>query len=396
MSHAQVKEIADKSILDITVQPVDRLEPNGAVAGGQTAVAYAIAHYGSNNMIALRYRLRDLTVQAAERSFKEGGTEFPAGSFIVPVSLGGKDVHSRLKAAVEQLGLTACGLSKLPNVPTHDLDLPRLAVYSTWGNTQEVGWVRYALDKFEVPFDLIYKERVKKGDLRGSYDVIVVPNQGRGGKGLVYDIEPKGKPIAYTRTERFKNLGMYGESEDISGGMGIAGVAEFEKFINAGGLVVTLGSASFFPPEFGLTRTIDAGRSSPQFYAPGPIVEAEILQPAHPIFYGYSEKAIPVRYANGPLLQVPERDRGSQILMRFSGTDRSVLSGLMKGVGEIRNRPAIVDVPVGRGRVLLFSTNPCYRWQNFGEFNMLFNALLNFNDIKTMEKAANQTPEVDK
>jgi hypothetical protein len=186
---------------------------------------------------------------------------------------------------------------------------------------------------------------------------------------------------------------MYGESEDITGGMGIAGVSEFEKFINGGGLVVTLGGASFFPPEFGLTRTIDAGRTTPQFYAPGPIVEAEILQSAHPIFYGYSQKTIPVRYANGPLLQVPERDRGGQILMRFSGTDRSVLSGLMKGVGEIRNRPAVVDVPVGRGRVLLFSTNPCYRWQNFGEFNMLFNAVLNFNDIKTMAKAANPTPD---
>jgi hypothetical protein len=24
-----------------------------------------------------------------------------------------------------------------------------------------------------------------------------------------------------------------------------------------------------------------------------------------------------------------------------------------------------------------------YRWQNFGEFNMLFNTVLNFNDIKT-------------
>jgi len=62
---------------------------------------------------------------------------------------------------------------------------------------------------------------------------------------------------------------MYGESDDITGGMGIAGVAEFEKFINAGGLLVTLGSASFFPPEFGLTRTIDAGRTSPQFYGRG-------------------------------------------------------------------------------------------------------------------------------
>jgi hypothetical protein len=331
-----------------------------------------------------QYRLKDLKVQAVEQSFKDGDTEFPAGSFIVPAKQSGKDVQARVKAAVEPLGLTAVALAKTPDVPMHELDLPRLAIYSTWGNTQEVGWVRHALDKFEVPFDLIYKERVKKGDLRASYDVIVVPNQGRGGKGLVYDIEPKSKPIAYTKTERFKNLGMYGESEDITGGMGIAGVAEFEKFINAGGLLVTLGSASFFPPEFGLTRTIDAGRTSPQFYGPGPIVEAEILQAGHPLFYGYSQKTVPVRYANGPLLQVPDRDRGSQVLMRFPGGDRSVLSGLMKGASEIRNRPAIVDVPVGRGRVLLFSTNPCYRWQNFGEFNMLFNAVLNFNDIKTV------------
>ena len=392
MNHVDVKEIADKSILAIAVQPVDKVDVKGTVAGTQTPAAYAIAHYGSNNMITLRYRLKSLKVQAAEQSFKDGNTEFPSGSFIVAASQG-NDTGARVKAAVEALGLTAAALAKTPDVPMHELDIPRLAVYSTWGNTQEVGWVRYALDKFEVPFDLIYKERVKKGDLRAAYDVIVVPNQGRGGKGLVYDIEPKSKPMAYTKTDRFKSLGMYGESEDITGGMGIAGVAEFEKFIEAGGLLVTLGSASFFPPEFGLTRTIDAGRTSPQFYGPGPIIEAEILQSSHPLFYGYWQKTVPVRYANGPLLQVPERDRGSQVLMRFRGGDSSVLSGLMKGATEIRNRPAIVDVPVGRGRVLLFSTNPCYRWQNFGEFNMLFNAVLNFNDIKTMPKRVDQTPD---
>ncbi len=47
-----------------------------------------------------------------------------------------------------------------------------------------------------------------------------------------------------------------------------------------------------------------------------------------------------------------------------------------------RNRPAIVDVPTGKGRVILFATNPCYRWQNHGEFGMLFNTILHFNDIK--------------
>jgi hypothetical protein len=52
----------------------------------------------------------------------------------------------------------------------------------------------------------------------------------------------------------------------------------------------------------------------------------------------------------------------------------------MRGVGETRNRPAVIDMPVGQGRVVLFATNPCYRWQNLGEFGMLANSILNFND----------------
>jgi hypothetical protein len=259
-------------------------------------------------------------------------------------------------------------------------------MYSTWGNTQEVGWVRHALDQFGVQYDLIYKERIiqaskGQGSLRDAYDMILIPNQGRSGKGLVFDREPTRKPLAYTKSSEFPSHGIYGESEDITGGMGLAGVAEFEKFITAGGLLVTLGQASFFPAEFGLTRSIDAGRTSPQFYAPGPIVEAEILKTDHPLFYGYTSKTIPVRYANGPLLNVPERDRNRQVLMRFPGTEKNVLSGLARGIAETRNRPAVVDVPVGKGRVILFATNPCYRWQNHGEFGMLFNSILHYKAI---------------
>ena len=95
-----------------------------------------------------------------------------------------------------------------------------------------------------------------------------------------------------------------------------------------------------------------------------------------------------MRYANGPLLRVPQEDRKKQVLMQFPGTDKSVLSGLMKGVAETRNRPAIVEVPVGQGRVILFATNPCYRWQNLGEFNMLANAILHFNHLPKTAPAA--------
>src|SRR5947208_16715198 len=102
---------------------------------------------------------------------------------------------------------------------------------------------------------------------------------------------------------------MYGESEDLTGGMGLAGVAELDKFVNEGGVLITLGASSFLPAEMGIARTVDAARTTPQFYAPGPIVEAQVMRPEHPIFYGYTQSMLPVRWANGPLLRVSAQAR---------------------------------------------------------------------------------------
>jgi len=305
----------------------------------------------------------------------------PAGSFVIPGSAP-PDTLRQVRKIVTDLGLQAVSLQSEPQVGMHEADLPRLAVYSTWGSTQDVGWVRFALDRFEVPYELIYKERVRQGQLNRNFDVILIPEQAESAKGLVFDIEPASRPLAYTRTAEFQSLGMYGQSDDISGGMGLSGALEIQKFVENGGLLVTLGSASLFPIEFGLTWTVDTRRPSAQFYAPGPIVEAEFLKPDHPIFYGYPSKPVPVRYAGGPLFQVQEKYREQQVLMRFTGTEKSVLSGLMKNPSEIKERPAILDVAAGKGRVVMFATNPCYRWQNHGEFNMLFNAILNYNDLE--------------
>jgi hypothetical protein len=389
MLHADVRPIADKAILDAPIEPVGEARARGTMAGERGARALIVPHRGSNHMVTLRYRLKGLTVMALDGPWTSGGIERPAGSFVVPVEQGGRSVLEDVRKAIEPLGLDTTGLPEMPDVPMHEVDLPRTAIFSTWGNTEKVGWVRHAFDAFEVPFDLIYKDRVRQGHLRAAYDVIVVPEQGRGsGRSLVYDIEPKGKPIAYKRDGRFKSLGMYGESDDITGGMGLEGLLELQRFVGEGGVLVTLGPASYLPPEFGLTRTVSAQRPPGGFYGPGPIVEAEVLKPLHPIFYGYGDKKVPVRWGGGPLLQVPERDRDQQVLMRYPGGSASVMSGLMRGADEIRNRPAIVDVPVGKGRVVLFAGNPCYRWQNHGEFNMLFNAVLHWNDVPAAARGA--------
>jgi hypothetical protein len=372
MSQAQVSEITDKAVLDVPVQPVDTLTITGTVKGSGPVIA--VLHNGANSLVTLRFHLKDVKFEAIEKSVKVGDTELPAGSFLLESS-------PRVKQEIEKLGLQAVAMAQAPDVPKHLVEVPRVAMFSTWGSTQDVGWVRYAFDHFDLAYQLIYKERIRKGNLRADYDVIVIPSQGRGGgKSLVFDVDPRpGKTIAYNKTPEFPTMGMYGESDDITGGMGLPGVAELDKFVNQGGVLITLGASSFLPADFGITRNINAARTSAQFYAPGPIVEAEITKPNHPIFYGYTKTTIPVRWAGGPLLTVPAEER-KNVLMQFPGRDTSVLSGLMRGVAETRNRPAVIETPVGQGYVVMFATNPCYRWQNLGEFNMLANSILHFND----------------
>jgi hypothetical protein len=385
MNNAEVKTIEDKAILDAAAETLSTdVKINGTVAGAGTTTA--VMHNGSISLITLRYRLKDVPVKAAKAAFKVGDVEYPAGSFLID---GNGD---RVRKEVEALGLTAAAMASKPSVETIDVDLPRIAVYSTWMNTEKVGWVRLAFDRFEVPYDLIYKDQAKQGNLRAKYDVIVMPHQTNSGKSIVYEAPTTSRPLPYKKSDKFKTFGMYGETDDVRGGMGLEGAAEFQKFVEKGGMLLTFGVASYFPAEFGIARGVEAQRPTAAFYAPGPIVQSEIVQPTHPIFFGYEGKTLPVRWGDGPLLQLPDPNSpmaaflgtGSEkpvALMRFTGGDSSVLSGLMRGADQVRNRPAIVDAPTGKGRVLLFSTNPIYRWQNFGEHNLVFNALMFYNDF---------------
>lgn len=404
MNNIDVVDIADRTVLDApgTVVHSDVVWKGTIAANGDAQVVpavYAVRHTGALGLITLRMRLRDLSMAGARASFAVGTSRYPAGSFIIPVTV---STHERVRRAIESLGLTAAALDHVPSVATSDLDVPRVAVYSTWSSTEKVGWVRLAFDRFEIPYDLIYKEQVWDGNLRARYDAIVIPHQGPTGKGLVYEQAPASKPLPYRKSDTFKSLGLYGETADVRGGMGLTGVAALQRFVEDGGLLLTLGVASYFPAEFGLTRVVDAQRTQGNFYAPGPIVRAEVERPEHPVFFGLTRRDLAVRWADGPLLQVPEASEGSapeaatgreraSVLLKFQGGEAGVMSGLMRDPDQIRNRPAIVEATVGRGRMLLYSVNPIYRWQNFGEHNLVFNALLFHNDLGAVAESVGST-----
>jgi hypothetical protein len=71
-----------------------------------------------------------------------------------------------------------------------------------------------------------------------------------------------------------------------------------------------------------------------------------------------------------------------RVILRFAAEEKNLLvSGMLAGGSELANRPAIVDVPVGAGHVVLYANNPMWRHQTQGSFSLLFNAILHYDHL---------------
>ncbi len=375
--NVDLREIKDSTILAANAPLIKMAEVKVPIVGSGSA-GLAVAHFGSNNMITFRYHLKAVKMKIAEASFTAEGITFPAGSFIVTGTAA--DIQAA-RAQVEQLGLTAAALSALPTVGSHDAIVPRIAIYSQWSGTQELGWYRHAFDQFGIPFDPIFKERVAKGNLKADYDVILMAAQNINRAAVL--AAPAAKPVPYMQSDKYKSLGVYGSSADITGGFGATGVDAINKFLDGGGTLITTLQAVRYPIEFGLARSIDT-EAPVGVNAQKPLITAEIMRPEHPVFYGYGSKIFPIKFGQGSqLFKVGVADQAN-VLAQYVGGDASVLSGLMVGADNIKGRAFAMDVPNahnGNGRVIMFANNPIYRWQNHGEFNMIFNSILNWSYV---------------
>src|SRR5262249_44522446 len=148
---------------------------------------------------------------------------------------------------------------------------------------------------------------------------------------------PAAQPRPYQKSDKFKFLGMYGETPDTTGGFGEAGVAEFQKFFEAGGTLIATDLAVQFPIDFGFAHTVDT-EGVQGLNAQKPLVQAEIVRTDSPVFYGYADKIIPIKYAaRQTFFRVGTADQGN-VLARFVGGDKAVLSGLMEGGDAIAQK----------------------------------------------------------
>jgi len=75
-----------------------------------------------------------------------------------------------------------------------------------------------------------------------------------------------------------------------------------------------------------------------------------------------------------------------RVAVRFDAQNSLLVSGLLDGGSDISQRPVVVDVPVGKGHVVLFANNPIYRGETIGSYFMVFNTLLNFDNLNAGRK----------
>ena len=398
--------------------PLDPVEAEVRYAGrveGEGPV-FLLADTGQEALLAARQRLAGFQVEAAEEPYAHGGAEYPAGSWILPAKRG---LGEALRPLAEELGLELRSAAEPPAVRRHALDLPRLAVLATWSDTQAAGWVRLYLDRAGIPYTYIVDDAVKKGGLNDRFDVILYPHTYRTLSGIVQGIDPRQGPLAYTRTPKFPSHGTPSSSPDITGGLGYRGLANLQDFALRGGVLVTLGGASALPLEGGFVRNVRRAETE-ELFTPGVELRARFARPDHPLAYGYPE-TISVLREDLPPYETREADLGWVVLrwglepQRYydektpqdgpwaeaagevidaekatlpeppaaagEPEDSLVVSGGMKGSEEIEGKPAILDVPIGKGRVVAFNFDPIHRLMTRSDFRLVWNLILNWNDL---------------
>ncbi len=340
--------------------------------------------------------LGDVEVRLARAPFTAAGRTFDAGTFVIPMTQpyasyaqallqqqvypdlreypGGPPVapydvtahNVPLLMAVEALPVTSPLTVPLSDpiperVVTYRLppgfqasNGPRVALYKSWREPMESGWTRWMFDQHGLQYDTLHDADVRQGGLASRYDVLVFQNQS---EESILEGWPEGTiPRPY------------------SGGLGEQGARAVRDFVRNGGRLIAMEEATDFASslfELSIANAVDRLPNT-DFYVPGSILRLEV-EDGHP-FGRWSSRETVAWY--GPASRAFEVGDPTYVVVARYGEGNPLLSGWVLGPEHLSGRPAIVEVRVGRGSVVLFGFQPNYRAQTIASWPLLFGAML--------------------
>ena len=298
LRNLKVMRVEDKAIFDkpMTLAGADLKIAGGVVGGaGKTLI---VDHTTENTLVTFRFTHANVKMAAAEKEFDAGGHHFAPGAFVIADA-----DRAALEPSIKELGLSAWAVDAPPAVPMHDLDVPRIGYVHTWTSTQDEGWVRLAFDNFKVPYTYFAGTKLKEGNLRAKYDVIVFPHAGGSGTQIVNGGVQGAQPIPYKKSDDTPNLGVEDSTDDMRGTIGVEGVMELYKFVQQGGVLITEGGTATIFPEYNLTPGVTV-ENSDSLYVRGSVLKTILGDRTSPILYGYDQNTLAVYFNQAPLLRV--------------------------------------------------------------------------------------------
>ena len=440
--NVKVFRVTDPKVLDTAMERVNDVKFSGGVQG--EGAIFAINNSAEPAMATLRYKLRDASMEAAEEPFESAGKKFNRGSLIVrnvsrsDFESAAKEIglHAVALGSAPSVKTHAVRAARVAFVHTWlstqtegwwRLALDNLKIPYDYISTQTVA----KLDDLNAKYDVILFPPV--GFNSAANSII-------NGTATAW-----GNPLPWKNTPETPNLvGKNDSTDDMRPGLGWEGVAHLQSFVAKGGVLLTATDTSRFALSIGMADSVSL-TASQKMNIVGSVLSARLVDAASPIAYGYDEKLSvycdngpifslssiaggrgfrrlgghstsrptgrgtadepdftvgrpaseapdeataelweypPVsdeQKRNG-LRVIPPANR-ARVILRYADNKDLLVSGLLEGGDEIAQHPAVLDVPAGRGHVILFSINPVYRGETRGTYSLVLNTILNFDNL---------------
>jgi hypothetical protein len=223
------------------------------------------------------------------------------------------------------------------------------------------GWTRSVLEKEKKEFVTIRDADVRAGNLADRFRSIVIPDQ-----------------AARIILNGYRAGAM---PPELTGGLGEEGVKALRQYVEEGGSLVLLNRASVFAIEqFKLPlRDVVSGLPRTQFYVPGSILRIE-LDATSIIAAGGKRESI-AWVEDSPVFEVVQNSASGvslsdvHIVGSYPRDKDPLLSGWLLGEDRIKGKAALVEVKMGKGRIVLFGFRPQYRAQSMATYPLFFKAL---------------------
>ena len=333
-----------------TVEP--RLKPgtvvgeghNGYLISGQTNAAFIVM----NRLLKAGF----IVHRAAEAL---DAFELQAGAFIV---LRRGDPRPLLEEITASTGINAVGIDGHVDGPTLSQRLPRVGVYSSWQANIDEGWVRWILEQYAFDYTTLHDADVKQGSLAERFDAIILPQQAP--KGIHEGLPEKNK-----YEEKYP--------PEYIGGLGEVGAEALREFVQTGGTLIALDQAGDYAKDhlYLPVRNVVENVKREEFYCPGSLLRL-IVDTQNPLGYGLRRDEV-ATFVRSPVYELIGRDAG--IVAARYAANKPKLSGWILGEEKLAGKPAVIELPVRRGRVILIGFRAQFRAQSRGTYKLLFNAI---------------------